>query len=929
MDSGEPSAMGLAKLKARLEALEKSQAREIADLREAIRRLEGWNQPQTASSAVPPPLPPQAPVEEAAPEMAPAPIDVVEEPVAIEASPSTPEGLVVPAVPPAQEKDSVELQIGRVWLVRIGVVLLLTGLVLLGSYAYQNWIRELPAGLRLAALYLGSFGMGFTGWRFARGEKMERFGEVLLAGGMAFFYWCTFAAHQVERLKVVESPVVAGLLLLGAAGAIVGVSIRRRTPLTAMMGLLMASYATTLQPVGWLAALSNVLLSGAGVFLMRRPGWSAVGAVGMAGIYGSYLWWNLMGASGAGADSFGIGFLAATWALFALPGVVGLAGRFEAALSARATAWFVGLNNAACFGLISLQWLMMGWDGYWRVPAVFGGVLLVLGAVSRGRNRGSSTQLSQGLAMLTLALLLKLQGYQLAIGLGIEAVALAGAFWRFRKLPELAFSILAMGGAAVVTFIEPATTTLSSGFVALALALGTGLVRWGQTKVEQGSATQQMAIAGSITGLVAASLVAFFGWIIELDVGWQAGVAAALSLALSVLHLWVGRPQWFPQLREASAGFAIGAVALMGWHLGDASSVAPSMVGLCAAASAFLWEKRSGGEQVAPLAWFHAMVFPVAVGLCLLTWDFGEELSLILLSGAVPGMVLAFRWLDCRSLVLGASSLLLWCLGLTVGLGEHQSVFGFLTVVSAIATLLVAVFRYERRGVDLMMVHGVTRSVATISWIWAWVGLLPNGWVEVIPLTTLAIWIGLRSWKVSGFRPELIALAILSALGFLKSLVTADWDLQGDPVVSHGLGFVVGLGCVVFVPQLRLKPFARLLQALFAGSASLWLTQLGAVFFGWQPMVILWSVLGFAWVAVGLWQRMTTLRHIGFVLLTLSLAKLFVVDVWAFGTFTRVLAFIALGVALVVLGFFYNRFAAVLKRVLSEDETEHPETEQP
>ena len=79
------------------------------------------------------------------------------------------------------------------------------------------------------------------------------------------------------------------------------------------------------------------------------------------------------------------------------------------------------------------------------------------------------------------------------------------------------------------------------------------------------------------------------------------------------------------------------------------------------------------------------------------------------------------------------------------------------------------------------------------------------------------------------------------------------------------------------------------------------------------------AVLGFGLVSAGLWRKLAALRHAGFALLAISLVKLFAVDVWDFGAFTRVAAFLALGVALVVLGFFYNRFAEVLKKLLEGD----------
>lgn len=61
-------------------------------------------------------------------------------------------------VSPAARGDSWELKLGRDWLVRIGMVLLLTGLVFLVGFAYQEYGGAIGPGIRLFLLYLAAFG---------------------------------------------------------------------------------------------------------------------------------------------------------------------------------------------------------------------------------------------------------------------------------------------------------------------------------------------------------------------------------------------------------------------------------------------------------------------------------------------------------------------------------------------------------------------------------------------------------------------------------------------------------------------------------------------------------------------------------------------------------------------------------------------------
>ncbi len=57
----------------------------------------------------------------------------------------------------------------------------------------------------------------------------------------------------------------------------------------------------------------------------------------------------------------------------------------------------------------------------------------------------------------------------------------------------------------------------------------------------------------------------------------------------------------------------------------------------------------------------------------------------------------------------------------------------------------------------------------------------------------------------------------------------------------------------------------------------------------------------------------------GFALLVISFCKLFAVDVWDFTAFMRVVSFIVLGAALILLGLFYNRFAETIKALLDDE----------
>lgn len=138
--------------------------RKQAELQECLKISGEINRPP--HHATPPPLPPQrAAVASPAPgTVTPAQVPQVEPtkaltpPVAAQAAtralPVAPEDKTTAEIPvlrkPAVSTGEWEINFGRVWLVRIGVLLLLTGLIFLSTYAYKNWLFNTGPSVRVA-----------------------------------------------------------------------------------------------------------------------------------------------------------------------------------------------------------------------------------------------------------------------------------------------------------------------------------------------------------------------------------------------------------------------------------------------------------------------------------------------------------------------------------------------------------------------------------------------------------------------------------------------------------------------------------------------------------------------------------------------------------------------------------------------------------
>lgn len=464
-------------VRSRLEALEQRQEhlrRQLAALEEDLAELK-YGPPAPPAVAAPP----IADTEAGPPPEPPAPaIQSLPAPAPPQAAPVPPP---LPPPPPAQ-KNSLEMKVGTVWLARIGIVILLTGLVFLGNYAWQSLVEHFGSIAKLAVLYLAGSALCTIGLLLERKRPaLKSYSGILIAGGLASIYYTTYAAHYIPSLKVIASPLAAGLLLVGLAGAIGWVADRRNSQSTAALAILLAFYASAVNPLTYFTLFSNALLGLAAVFLMVRRRWLAVPFLALAATYWSYLYWRIAEnwkfweASGTGdADvTVRLVFLSIYWMVFT-------AGIFVAnrpGVSAAVRVVFSTLNDAAFFSLAALAISGNHHDRIWIVALVFG---LVQFALSLGARRvhGPDTPLAaawlaKALFFLTLAILIRCAGDSLGIILAVECSLLVFAASRFPSRVLAAAGPLA-GMLALVAglFALDGSARFASAGLTAALLLG-------------------------------------------------------------------------------------------------------------------------------------------------------------------------------------------------------------------------------------------------------------------------------------------------------------------------------------------------------------------------------------------------------------------------------------------------------------------------
>jgi uncharacterized membrane protein len=116
----------------------------------------------------------------------------------------------------------------------------------------------------------------------------------------------------------------------------------------------------------------------------------------------------------------------------------------------------------------------------------------------------------------------------------------------------------------------------------------------------------------------------------------------------------------------------------------------------------------------------------------------------------------------------------------------------------------------------------------------------------------------------------------------------------------------------VFIIALLSAELVQLFVWLGGGPVALWKGLAQKVGFS-----VLWGVYALVLVGRGIWRKRKVLRLLGIALFGVTLIKLFLFDLGDIATLGKIIAFVGLGVLLLVISFLYQKFKDV---ILAEDE---------
>ena len=836
------------------------------------------------------------------------------------------------------ETRSFEMRLGTYWLVRVGIVMVLTGLVFFGNLAYQNYISRLGPGGKICLLYLASgilLGAGWWWQRQAVKESLKNYAQVLFAGGLAALYFTTYAAHYLEPLRVIESPLLDGLLLLVCAGFMVWIADRKKSEVLALFAVGLAYYTSIITRVGYFTLYSNLVLTIAAVCFLVRNRWAALSFGSLVATYAAYGFWRFFDgsawhwASPAEGLWSGTYFLISYWVVFTC--AVFLSRDQKVAGENRAA--FLTLNNGAFFTMFLLTMMQVHQEGFWKFALIYGGSLLVLSELSR-RVLGEEplardAYLTQGLLLATVGFISKFAGLQLALVLAAESVVLL-IMGQQRKNMILTVGAYAAAGLSIGWGMDGMRQNESAG---VWLAIGLGVLMLVNTiLVHRENISEERVVVRP-----------------------QPGYFAVLALLIWLVTTWDNLPQ-----EQFALGLALESIVLTALYYAIRIREV-TLFGqgyLVIAQLAWLWNWIDRGHSVP--WWNPALLIGVSLGLSH-WWQKQKELKVPLelaqfwqLAYALGTVGLFYFWLSPK--VDGGAWLVLSA-GLALGLTAY-GVFTRAWFVAACGQLFVAVsaMQFARQilqdkpgwsvalapmaalallsGATLRWFHQRPEANARIrdpllqlAMLYRWVALVMSiAWTcDYVPARE-RIWVlslvGLSIFLFAGLKRS------REALFFSAAYTVTALALFWLPLIETPRVYWPNL--IAILSLLAQRQVARRCPDRFAmtpeihtgvillGGLSLWLfvsrwvLEQASGFY----LTASWSLLALAFFTCGIVLRERVYRWLGLGVLVCALGRVIIFDVWKLETLYKVLSFMALGIVLLVLGFVYNKYQEKIREWL-------------
>lgn len=787
-------------------------------LRKRIFRLEEVAK-RGAELAIPEVVSPSPASVEAAPPASPPvssplPSPVVPElqPVASELSVAPPaEPELPPALPstyaePAEEPaagQGWEAALGGSWLNKIGVLLLVIGLVLGTGYYYSGLrpVGRVAIALAVSALMLAG------GAILERYEKYRVPARGLLGGGWAALYSTTYAAHAIEAARVIASPTLATVLLSAVALGMILHSLRYRSQVVTGVAYFVAFVTLAITQLTFFAVVALIPLAASLLYLAYRFRWTGVALAGLPCVYGLYL----LHAARSSGGSLAVGqtVLLIYWLVF--EGFEVFDSMRRRTSNGNPSAVFP--LNAICFTAVSaMQWVGASQGTLYQFFALAAGAYLAsslvralilpptgfaagLSALDRAVRGSYEGAVTLAAVFVAVAIALKLSGLNLAVALMAEAelLFLAGLQLRQAHLRHLATALFAVANLRLVASDVPAGKhiTVAGGqwYAWSPVALLEAAVFYFNRFVSNRGAFYSSFAAGLLTLMLGFELPpAYIGlaWLLLAMVLFEFGGARHLR-DFTIQSYCVGLVSWFALLMRNVAGTELHT----NWH--------GWLPQLCAATLLYAVTTRIGFQTGPDSA------SPERPVLRYITSTAGTVMALVFLANILRLEFLGLAWLllvvalyefglatRLREFVVqgylaGSASFLALLLENVFNTGRHTDWYGWLPQLCGAVLLYafvtrVGVFPKRDMGVnESEIVRYVASTVGTLLAATFLLNVLETGFVGLawlllaVVLYEFSLATRLPEFAVQGYLAGFISLLMLVVRNVFATDLHTDW----------------------------------------------------------------------------------------------------------------------------------------------------------
>jgi len=220
---------------------------------------------------------------------------------------------------------ALEETLGRNWLNKLGITLLVLGIA---SYGIYELGQLGPLG-KVGVSYAVSLALLAGGIFFERRERYRVLGHTLIGGGWALLFFTTYALHHVDAMRVMSSETTDLILMLAVALAMVVHTLRYRSQLVTGLAFLLAYSTVALSHDSVYSLSAGVILAIGLISIVLKMGWFELEVFGILSSYLNHLYWlyRLLGPAGAQGHAFpdyhaGTALLLFYWLTFRISYVV-------------------------------------------------------------------------------------------------------------------------------------------------------------------------------------------------------------------------------------------------------------------------------------------------------------------------------------------------------------------------------------------------------------------------------------------------------------------------------------------------------------------------------------------------------------------------------------------------------------------------------